>query len=222
LASTRRIFFRTLAAAGLFGVTLARDVLGSVVNVVMTSAKKIIVAPGTSRNALIEKNPADLDTRNLEVTPLKDFGTMGLEDHEVVLSTWRLRVGGHVRQPIELSYEDVLSLPAIEKKVLLVCPGVFANHGVWKGISVTTLLDRAQGRNGVNYITLRGPRGNYQKSLRVPVDHVRSNRVFLAYAVNGERLPVKHGFPLRVVAEGYYGDDWVKYVDSVEADAIKV
>lgn len=211
---------KSLVAAALSGATLAQDVPASVVGVVMAGAKKIVVPPGTSRDALVEKNPANLDTRDLEVTPLKDFKTMGLEDHEVDLSAWRLRVGGEVGKSIELRYQEVLSLPAIEKKVLLICPGVFVNHGVWKGISVATLLEQAGGRDRVNYVTLRGPRGAYQKSLRVPVDHVRSNKVFLAYTVNGETLPVKHGFPLRVVAEGYYGDDWVKYVDSVEADAI--
>ncbi|MBW2515672.1 MAG: molybdopterin-dependent oxidoreductase, partial [Deltaproteobacteria bacterium] len=45
----------------------------------------------------------------------------------------------------------------------------------------------------------------------------RSDKVFLAYEVNGEKLPVRHGFPLRIVAEDYYGDDWVKYVYRIEA-----
>ena len=38
------------------------------------------------------------------------------------------------------------------------------------------------------------------------------DKVFLAYEVNGEPLPGRKGFPLRVMAEDYYGDDWVKYV----------
>ncbi len=47
------------------------------------------------------------------------------------------------------------------------------------------------------------------------MEDVISNRVFLAYQVNGEVLPRRHGFPLRVVAEGYYGYDWVKYVRKI-------
>ena len=43
---------------------------------------------------------------------------------------------------------------------------------------------------------------------------------FLAYGVNGKTLPKKHGFPLRVVAEGYYGSDWVKYVYKVSVDTV--
>jgi len=50
-----------------------------------------------------------------------------------------------------------------------------------------------------------------------PIADIRSNKVFLAYAVNGEKLPQQHGFPLRIVAEDYYGSDWVKYVYKIEA-----
>lgn len=44
---------------------------------------------------------------------------------------------------------------------------------------------------------------------------VLSNKVFLAYAVNGKPLPQKHGFPLRVVAEEHYGFNWIKYVHKI-------
>ena len=55
---------------------------------------------------------------------------------------------------------------------------------------------------------------------RFPIDAVLSNQVFLAYAVNGKTLPQKHGFPLRVVAEGYYGSDWVKYVYQMKVERL--
>ena len=61
--------------------------------------KKIILPRGTKRESLVRRNPAELDARNLEVTPLKDFGTMGLTDHGVNLDEWRLHVTGHVRMP---------------------------------------------------------------------------------------------------------------------------
>ena len=44
------------------------------------------------------------------------------------------------------------------------------------------------------------------------IEDVISNKVFLVYGVNNETLPVRNGYPLRIVAEGHYGDDWVKYV----------
>ena len=44
------------------------------------------------------------------------------------------------------------------------------------------------------------------------IDYVIAGEVFLAYEVNGVPLPRKHGYPLRIVAGDYYGDDWIKYV----------
>lgn len=46
---------------------------------------------------------------------------------------------------------------------------------------------------------------------------ILSDQVFLAYQINDQILPREHGFPLRVVAEGYSGYDWVKYVDQITA-----
>jgi DMSO/TMAO reductase YedYZ molybdopterin-dependent catalytic subunit len=53
---------------------------------------------------------------------------------------------------------------------------------------------------------------------RFPLADINSDKVFLAYLVNGEILPEKHGFPLCVVAEDYYDYDWIKYVYSITAE----
>jgi len=217
--ASRRKFLKK-ALTGLFGTGLLLSPFLSLVRHVAAGARKIIVPQGTKRETLVDKNPRDLDTTHLEITGIDDFGVMGLEDHEVSLETWSLRVDGRVQTPLHLSYPALLEMPAIERAVLLICPGVFANHGLWKGVSVKELLDRAGMANEVNYITFRGPEGRYEKVLRVPIGDVLSDQVFLAHHVNGAPLPMKHGFPLRVVAEGYSGDDWVKYVDRVTAEVI--
>ena len=87
-------------------------------------------------------------------------------------------------------------------------------------ISIKELLRRAEAKDGVTHVTIRGPRGPYEKSVRYPMKDVVANKVFLAYKINGKDLPQKHGFPVRVVAEDYYGYDWVKYVDRITADKI--
>jgi sulfoxide reductase catalytic subunit YedY len=217
---TRRTFLRrtigTLASVGFL-----LDPLLSAVGAAWAKTEKIVVRPGTNRKDLIGKNPKLLDTSHLEPTPLKDFGTMGLEEQKVDLDRWRLIFDGHIERPVSLKYSDLIELPSIERKVLLICPGIFANNGVWKGISIKELLKKSPSKTGANYVTFRGPEGVYEKVFRVPIDDVLSDRVFLAYQVNGERLPLKHGFPLRLVAEGYYGTDWVKYVYKVTVDKLK-
>jgi DMSO/TMAO reductase YedYZ molybdopterin-dependent catalytic subunit len=52
---------------------------------------------------------------------------------------------------------------------------------------------------------------------RFSMEDIVSERVFLAYGVNDLVLPRKHGFLLRVVAEGYYGGHWLKYVYKITA-----
>jgi sulfoxide reductase catalytic subunit YedY len=181
---------------------------------------KTVVPKGTPWTDLRNRNPKDLDTSQLDLTPLKEFGTMGLDDYEADLEQWRLIVDGEVEEPLRLTYREVSDLPSMERRILMICPGFFANNGLWKGFSVKELMDRAHAKPGVTHVTFRGPEGNYAKALRVPLDDAVSGRAFLAYRVNGEPLPKKHGFPLRVVAEGYYGYDWVKYVYRVTFDSV--
>jgi DMSO/TMAO reductase YedYZ molybdopterin-dependent catalytic subunit len=58
-------------------------------------------------------------------------------------------------------------------------------------------------------------KGAYEKVVRITLNELDKKRIFLAYRVNGETLPQKHGFPLRLVYEDAYGYDWVKYVEEI-------
>ena len=104
----------------------------------------------------------------------------------------------------------------------MICPGYFANQGLWKGISIRTLLEKAGikpgAKPGAKYVTISGPEGDYSKPERFPMKEILSDKVFLAYQVNDEDLIQKNGFPLRLVAEDYYGSVWVKYVDTVKVE----
>ncbi|MCK5203894.1 MAG: molybdopterin-dependent oxidoreductase [Desulfobacterales bacterium] len=201
----------------LSGVGVFSSAIGLWLKKAYAQTKRIIVPRGTDLSSLRNENPATLDTRNLEIIPLKDFETMGLTDHEVDLKSWQLIIEGNIAAPRNLSYSQILELPSIERDVLLICPGVFTNHGRWKGISLMTVLNLARMKADTTHITVSGPVGPYEKTERFPIADMRSNKVFLAYAVNGEKLPQQHGFPLRIVAEDYYGSDWVKYVYKIEA-----
>jgi sulfoxide reductase catalytic subunit YedY len=109
-------------------------------------------------------------------------------------------------------------MPSIERNVLLICPGFFAYHARWKGVSVAKLLETAEVGSGVTHVTFSGPQGTSEKTEQFPMEDILSHKVFLAYNVNDNTLPIKHGFPLRVVAEDYYGGEWVKYVYKITAN----
>ncbi len=187
---------------------------------VWAQAKKIILPKGTLMETLVSKNPADLDTRNLELTPMEEFETMGLSNHPVDLNRWRLEINGLVQNPVKLTYSQVMEIPAMKRDVLLICPGFFAYHARWEGVSVANLLEMAGVSPEVTHVSFKGPEGRYEKTEQFPIEDIRSGKVFLAYNVNDKALPKKHGFPLRVVAEGSYGGEWVKYVYKVTAHKV--
>jgi sulfoxide reductase catalytic subunit YedY len=210
---TRREFFATLLKL-ITGTSVFLGPLALPIRRVYSNAEKIILPRGTERETLIYKDPESLDTRNLEFTPLGDFGTMGLADFEVNMNEWRLGVAGKVKKPLQLTYSEILTLPSVKKEVLLICPGFFANYGRWQGVSMKDLLGKVVMESGVTHIIFcSGPEGAYKREF--PVADVLANRVFLAYRVNEEALPIRDGYPLRVVAEGYYGSDWIKYVSKM-------
>ncbi len=219
MASRRDFIKKVLAASA--GMAVLGDRLSYEAGSASSATGKKESPERNGKNMLKDMNPRDVDVKGLEITPLKDFGTMGLDDRETDIDAWRLAVDGSVRRPLKLTYAEVPAAPSVERAVLLICPGVFANYGLWRGVSLSSLLKRAGISDEANFVTFRGPEGRYEKVMRVPVEDALSEKVFLAYSVNGSPLPQKHGFPLRLVAEGYYGYDWVKYVYRVSADTIK-
>jgi DMSO/TMAO reductase YedYZ molybdopterin-dependent catalytic subunit len=206
----RRQFLKTalgvLAGVGVFftsGHSFLRPLWGK--------EPKIILPKGTKWESLIGRNPADLDTHNLDITPLKDFQTMGPTENKIDLNKWRLEVTGRVKSPLILTYSQVLALPSTERQILLICPGFFANNGLWKGILMEELFKKAEREAGAHNVAFTASEGGYEQMEKFSMEEVLSGKVFLAYGVNGVALPEKHGFPLRVVAEGHYGSHWTKY-----------
>ncbi len=165
---------------------------------------------------MIRLNPRDLDTQNLKVMPLESFGTMGTTDWKADLSTWRLRITGAVDKQLTLTYEEILQRPSFEKEVLLICPGFFANHGRWKGVSLSAIFKETGIKPGARGFVVKAPDGH---DIRFSLKELSDDNVFLATEINGVSLPTKHGYPLRVVARDRYGNDWVKYIQAIDVSA---
>ncbi len=157
-------------------------------------------------------NPGEIDNRNLDIDSLEKFGTMGPTDVAVDVKTYHLKITGAVNHPLSLSYDQILKFPSLTELVLLICPGFFANNGRWTGVSLKMLLQGARVKKEATYLDIKGA---YEKGVRIPLKDLGRKKILLAYRVNGETLPQKHGFPLRLVYEDAYGYDWVKYVDEV-------
>lgn len=214
--NTRRQFVMLLSRF-LAGMGLAVHPAFSVVDRAFAATGRRLLPKETDLQSLKNEHPASLDTRLLDIQPIDQFKTMGASDHTEDPNRWRLTVAGKVQRPLNLTYAELLALPAMEEKVLLICPGVFTIHARWKGVALRDILKTAQAHADVTTVTLHGPPGAYEKVEGFQMDEVTAGKVFLAYAVNGQTLPMKHGFPLRAVAADRFGSDWVKYVYKIEA-----
>ena len=154
----------------------------------------------------------------------------------VNLSEWRLKVEGEVSTPLTLTMEDFKALPSVELVCVLECagngrglyqpqvPGLqWTNGGVgngrWRGVRLAELLKKAGIKESAKEILFNGadqPIGRMQDFERtITVKKALDPNTILAYEMNGEPLPVKHSFPLRLVASGWAGDSWVKWLTSI-------
>jgi len=214
--SRRSFLARALKLVG--GAGLLLGAAGGSARLLWAATKRRVLAAQVKATDLAGYHPNSLDPRNLEITPVEKFGTMGTSDFKVDVKTWRLEIDGLVQKTLRLDLAQLQSRPVLERKVLLICPGVFSYYACWQGLSLAALLKEAGLDKKATHIEVRGPRGSgVEKFEKFPLREVLSDQVFLAYQVNGAPLPIKHGFPLRVVAGDHYGDDWVKYVYSVKA-----
>jgi DMSO/TMAO reductase YedYZ molybdopterin-dependent catalytic subunit len=123
--------------------------------------------------------------------------------------TWRLRITGMVEEEIELSYADLLALPLQESVITLMCVsnevgGSLIGNAVWLGYPIREVLKRAKPMAGADMVLSRTDDGFTASSpLSVLLEEDRD--CLLAVGMNGEPLPLEHGFPVRMVVPGLYG-----------------
>lgn len=115
---------------------------------------------------------------------------------QIDLASYRLKVSGMVDHPLSLTYDDLRCMPKVTNNPELICPGVFVDRATWTGVPIQYVLDLAGVQPEATELTLVSADG-YE--VRLPIDTASAEKNFLAYEVNGDLLPVLHGFPLRVV-----------------------
>ena len=121
---------------------------------------------------------------------------------------WQLRVHGLVDQEVVLSFADLLDSALVEAHVTLTCVsntvgGGLAGNATWIGLPVRDVLARARVQAGADMVLSRSADGF---TASTPLEVLTDDRdALLAVAMNGQPLPVEHGFPVRMVVPGLYG-----------------
>jgi len=126
----------------------------------------------------------------------------------VLPADWRLRVHGLVERELVLTYEDLVGRGLQEAWITLCCVsnevgGSLISNARWSGVPLADLLAEARVRPGADAVLSTSADGwNAGTPLAALTD---GRAAMLAVAMNGEPLPVEHGFPVRMVVPGLYG-----------------
>jgi DMSO/TMAO reductase YedYZ molybdopterin-dependent catalytic subunit len=127
---------------------------------------------------------------------------------EVDPQTWELKIFGMVRNPITITWAELLKRPMVQRYVTLACVsnevgGDLISNALWLGTPIKALLDEAQPLPGADQVIQRSVDGWTCGS---PTSVLSDGRdALLAVGMNGQPLPVEHGFPVRMVVPGLYG-----------------
>ena len=140
-----------------------------------------------------------------------------------------MRIEGRVDKPYELSFSDLLELPARNVEAVLECAGNVAggsaaSNGVWYGVPISVLLKSAKLQSDAAFLVLEGSdsgrllqdRPVLPYSQLVPLDKALNDSSLIAFKLNDGFLPRRNGFPARALFPGWYGMDSVKWLRRIE------
>ena len=218
LAGTGRRRF-LIAGAGAAALGVAAGVLGNALlgrfSIASSRAQVRLPAPAVPAPAI----PAGADFRIPGLTPfLTSNASFYRVDTDLILpqvspATWTLRIDGMVERELEFTFAELVAMPLTEADITLVCVsnevgGTYNGNARWLGVPLAGLLRRAGVRAAADQVLSAATDG---MTISTPVAAImdgpalNGHSALLAVGMNGQPLPVAHGFPARMVVPGLYG-----------------
>jgi DMSO/TMAO reductase YedYZ molybdopterin-dependent catalytic subunit len=210
--SSRRRFLITGASAA--AVAAAGDGAGQLLlgrfSVASSRAQVRLPVPAVAARAV----PAGAQLRVGGLTPFFTSNSQfyrvdtDLVVPQVAPDSWTLRIDGMVSRPVEITFDELLRMPLTEADITLVCVsnevgGPYAGNARWLGMPLATLLRRAGIKAAADQLLSTGTDG---MTISTPLQTILDGRdALIAVGMNGQALPVAHGFPARMVVPGLYG-----------------
>jgi DMSO/TMAO reductase YedYZ molybdopterin-dependent catalytic subunit len=146
---------------------------------------------------------------------------------QVPAEEWTLRVHGMVDEPFEIDFEELVGLGLVEADITLTCVsnrlgGDLVGNARWLGVPLRLLLERAGVQPEADQIVGRSVDG-YTGGF--PVEAAFDRDTLVAVGMNGEPLPLQHGFPARLVTPGLYGyvsaTKWLSEIELTRFDTFE-
>ena len=155
------------------------------------------------------------------ITPTDEFYRIdtAIRPPQVNPENWRLRFTGMVDRPYQLTFDDILAMDLSDHVITLSCVsntvgGQLVGNAVWAGVPLAVLLERAGVQGAANQVVGRSV-DDFTAGFPIGAVHDGRNAI-LAIGMNGDLLPITHGFPARLVVAGLYGYvSAVKWIDEI-------
>ena len=212
-AARRRFLGLTLllGAAGTVTAVASRVLLNAAGAV--SQARSRFQLPRAAKTAEPVPAGANLDLPNLTPyqTPNDDFYRIdtALQIPLIDPDAWTLTITGMVQNEVTISYAELVAKPLVEHYTTLTCVsnevgGDLAGNALWLGYPIRQLLAEAKPQPGADMVLSTSDDGwTAGTPLTALTDPDRE--ALLAIGMNGEPLPIDHGFPVRMVVPGLYG-----------------
>ncbi len=209
---SRRAFF---AAAGVVAIASAASLLiarsaARAGGVLAERAKLVLPQPKSRAKEIPAGTELDVDGITPFVSSNADFYRIDTALQVPSLSTddWQLRIHGMVDREITLDWQDLMSMAAQERMITLTCVsnevgGELAGNARWLGFPMRDIISRAGPHSDADMLLSTSVDG---WTSGTPLEVIGDGRdAMLAIGMNGEPLPLEHGYPVRQVIPGLYG-----------------
>lgn len=207
----RRGFLK--AALGVTAVVVIGGAVGQLFgNAAAAASRAAIKLPRAAKPAEPVPAGAQVDVTGVSefITPNRDFYRVdtALRIPDVPAEGWTLRVHGMVDRELNLTFRDLMDMPLEEHRVTLTCVsnevgGPYVGNALWLGVRTATLLEMAGVKQGADAIKSTSAD---RWTAGTPLEAVTDDRnSMVAIGMNGQPLPLAHGFPARLVVPGLYG-----------------
>lgn len=208
----RRSFFRltliSAAAAAVVGsgARLLNSTTGAVdafrSSLRLTTKSTVPIPAGTELNV---PGISPLFTRNADFYRVDTALTVPMID----ATTWCLKISGMVDNDLELSFQDILDMQTDEFVTTMTCVSNevgadLVGSARWIGVSIRDILARVGVQSGADMVLSTSVDG-WTAGTPLEALNAPGRNAILAVAMNGEPLPLEHGFPVRMIMPGLYG-----------------
>jgi DMSO/TMAO reductase YedYZ molybdopterin-dependent catalytic subunit len=189
----------------------------------------VVLALGSTLRRLFQLGTFSYDGRQYsgpkvqKITPIRPDDefyqvSKNLIDPDIARDSWRLDIIGRVENPRVYSFADIATMPAVEQETTLLCISYGVGSGlcsnaIWKGVPLPTLLAQVKPKPNVTTVLFRAADGYYET---FRFEKAMEPTTLVAYEMNGEPLPRRHGFPLRLIVPGLYGEKNPKWLTRIE------